>query len=142
MARENQGDDSPQEFGMRMQRGKHGIQQRFAGVGQHQSGHAVDGHQNHSTQDQPFARLDQCPHLRPQLFEVRQALARLSRRPTPSARVRRALRPRSHPHSVAPNSTHALNPLVDWILINTGRFHVKQCVKAGQGNSAENLGLR
>ena len=97
------------QVGSRMLRRKHPVQQRLRGIGQHQAGHAVDGHQPHPGEQQPFARGHQRPNLRPQFLQVGLALGQLRLPRSRSAPMRRALGAHAHAHPAAPHRAHALH---------------------------------
>ena len=108
--RKNQRNDAGQPLRMRVHRRKHRVKQRLAGVGQNQSGHAVDGHQTQSENEQPFPRRHQRPHLRPQLLQVGLALGHIRLPRARSAPMRRVLGAYAHAHPSTMHGAHALNP--------------------------------
>ena len=102
---EDDGDHLGQQRRVAVRR-KNFIEQRLGGVGQHQAGDAVDGHQRQARDQQTFARSDQRANLRPEFFQVRLALGQIRLARACAAAVRRTLRTHAHADTAAAHCAH------------------------------------
>ena len=102
-------DDARQQFGVRMLRRQHLVEQRLRHEGQHQAREAVDDHQHEAAQDEPLARSHEGLDFRPDFSQVRFGFGQVGLAGACAAPVRRALGAHAHSHSSAAKSTHALS---------------------------------